>query len=83
MHNIEIKNMKKVDNPKIRANFTLVIDDCVEIFNVKLIYSEKTNQFYVFPSSVKSNDKYFPNYRLSTPLQQKVLDAAIMTYSKL
>ena len=80
---VDIKNMKKVEHNKIRANFTIVLDECITIYNCKLIYSEKKNQFYAFCPSFQYGDSYFNLVRFSDPLHSKVLDAAIIAYTQL
>ena len=77
MYNIELKNFKKVENSKIKANFTVVLNDNIEISGVKLIYSEKTERHYVVFPSFRYKEKYYSYVKFSDSLSLKVLAAAV------
>lgn len=80
MYNIELKHFKKVEHEKIKANFSIVINDNIELSGVKLIYSPKTEKHYIVFPSFSYNDKYYPYIKFSDPLSLKVLALALEEY---
>lgn len=77
MYNIEIKHFKKVEHEKIKANFSIVLNDNIEISGLKLIYSPKTNRHYVVFPSFSYKEKYYPYIKFSDTLSLKVLALAL------
>ena len=82
MYEIKIANSRKQTHKTIKMNFTLVLNDVVEIRNVKLVYSEKTNQHYVLFPSFTYKDKYYSYVKFSDSLHRQALEAALKAYNK-
>ena len=80
MYNIEIKYFKKVEHEKIKANFSIVLNDNIEISGLKLIYSPKNDRFYVVFPSFTYKDKYYPYVKFSDSLSLKVLSEVLELY---
>jgi len=56
--NYIIKDLKKVENSKVVASFSVVLDDGWEIKYCKLFYNEKKNEYYVFFPNFQYKEKY-------------------------
>lgn len=82
MYTIDIKNFRKVDKGSLKANFGIVINDCIDINNIKLVYSEKTSRYYVFFPDFEYKSKRYTLVNLSASLTNKVLDKALEEYDK-
>lgn len=82
MYNIELKNFKKTEHKTIKATFTVVLNDNIEISGVKLIYSEKNDRYYVVFPSFKYNEKYYSYIKFSDSLSLKTLSVAVEEYNK-
>lgn len=82
MYDLKISNSKKQDHKAIKMQFTLILNDVVEIRNVKLIYSEKTEQYYVVFPSFTYKDKYYAYVKFSDSLHRQALEAALSVYNK-
>lgn len=81
MYEIKIKNMKKREHKSIKATFSVILNDVVEINNCKLIYSEKNGRYYVFFPSFSYKEKNYSYVRFSSSLHQEVLEKATEEYS--
>ena len=80
---IKIQNLKRTNNKsKIKCTFTVILDNCVEIFNVKLVYSPKTERYYVFFPSYEYKGRNIDYVRFSSPLSTEVLALVLAEYNK-
>lgn len=82
IYNIDIKNVKKKENSKIKCTFSVIINDCIELHSVKLVFSDKTDKYYVFFPSFQYKDKNYNYVSLSSSLHNKVLDSILKEYNK-
>ena len=82
MYSIEIKNLRKVDKKTIKANLTVVLNSNIIINNCKLVYSEKKERYYVFLPSTPYKDGYFDIVKVSDPLLDNILSAAVEAYKQ-
>lgn len=77
---ITITDVKVVKHENVKANFTVVLDDAVELFGFRLMYSNKKDVYYIAPPANKYKDKYYDLVRFSVPVRNKILSDAIDCY---
>ena len=78
---IDIIDLKLVKHEIVKANFTIVINDCVELFGFRLMYSKNKEVYYIASPSNKYNDKYYDLVRFSEPMRKRILSEVIDCYN--
>lgn len=80
MYDIKILNLKKVEHENIKCNFSIVINDCIEIYGLKLIFLPDKNTYFVSFPNYKYNEKYYNYIKLSNSLNNQILDTVLLSY---
>lgn len=83
MNDIKILNFKNKEHKAIKATFTVCLNDVCMIHNCKLVYSEKTNKYYVFFPSFTYKDKSYSYVKFSDSLHQEVVEKVTQIYNSI